>query len=280
MMLWPFRAAVLARDRCATRPCGYRNGREAPGRRGSDQATFPAREPPDALLPCHAAGCHALRRGRCRSEPARAGGHGGGPGGATWPRRPGRAWARTAGRRWSRRVRGRSAAGMRWSSSSRWRWRRRWSAGTGGCRLPGTRLITPGSGVAEDRLDALAGQADVIGQIAAGVTLRGKVKGAARRAMTPALTIRFTLLMTLMPSDADYAEVLAALMGDLARCRGSGRTRCRPRRWPAPGGRRSGPGRWSSCGTWCWPASTPSTATMTTGRSWWVTWTPARSTGR
>ena len=70
-------------------------------------------------------------------------------------------------------------------------------------------------GVAEDRLDALAGQADAIGQIAAGVTLRGKVKGAARRAMTPALTIRFTLLMTLMPSDADYAEVMAALMGDL-----------------------------------------------------------------
>jgi hypothetical protein len=71
-------------------------------------------------------------------------------------------------------------------------------------------------GVAEDRLDALAGQADAIGQIAAGVMLRGKVKGAARRAMTPALAIRFTLLMTLMPSDADYAEVMAALMGDLA----------------------------------------------------------------
>ncbi len=70
-------------------------------------------------------------------------------------------------------------------------------------------------GVAEDRLDALAGQADAIGKIAAGVTLRGKVKGAARRAMTPALAIRFTLLMTLMPSDADYAEVMAALMGDL-----------------------------------------------------------------
>jgi len=71
-------------------------------------------------------------------------------------------------------------------------------------------------GVAEDRLDALAGQGDAIGQIAAGVTLRGKVKGVARRAMTPALAIRFTLLMTLMPSDADYAEVMAALMGDLA----------------------------------------------------------------
>ena len=70
-------------------------------------------------------------------------------------------------------------------------------------------------GVAEDRLDALAGTADVIGQIAAAVTLEGKVKGAARRAMTPALTIRLTLLMTLMP-DADYAEVMAALLGDLA----------------------------------------------------------------
>jgi hypothetical protein len=71
-------------------------------------------------------------------------------------------------------------------------------------------------GVAEDRLDALAGQADVIGQVAGGVTLSGKVKGAARRAMTPALAIRLTLLMTLMPGDADYAEVMAALLGDLA----------------------------------------------------------------
>jgi hypothetical protein len=33
--------------------------------------------------------------------------------------------------------------------------------------------------------------------------------------MTPALAIRFTLLMTLMP-DADYTEVMAALLGDLA----------------------------------------------------------------
>ena len=71
-------------------------------------------------------------------------------------------------------------------------------------------------GVAEDRLDALAGQEDVIGQIAAGVRLGGKVKGAARRAMTSALTIRLTLLMTLMPGDADYTEVLATLLGDLA----------------------------------------------------------------
>ncbi len=67
-------------------------------------------------------------------------------------------------------------------------------------------------GVAEDRLDALAGQPDVIGQIAGGITLGGKVKGAARRAMTPALAIRFTLLMTLLP-DADYTEVLGGTAG-------------------------------------------------------------------
>ena len=40
-------------------------------------------------------------------------------------------------------------------------------------------------GVAEERIDALAGRRDVIGQIAAGVTLQGKVKGVARRAVTP-----------------------------------------------------------------------------------------------
>ncbi|HEY5990727.1 MAG TPA: hypothetical protein VIV12_30680, partial [Streptosporangiaceae bacterium] len=38
-------------------------------------------------------------------------------------------------------------------------------------------------GVAEERLDALCGSADVIGQVARAVTLKGK----ARRAMTPAL---------------------------------------------------------------------------------------------
>ena len=70
-------------------------------------------------------------------------------------------------------------------------------------------------GVAEDRLGALAGRPDVIGRIAARVTLQGKVKGAARRAMTPALAIRLVVLMTLMPS-ADYAEVMAAVIGDLA----------------------------------------------------------------
>jgi hypothetical protein len=70
-------------------------------------------------------------------------------------------------------------------------------------------------GLAEERLDALTGRPDVIGQIAAGITLTGKVKGKARRAMTPALAIRLILLMTLVPG-ADYPEVMAALIGDLA----------------------------------------------------------------
>src|SRR6266700_4233489 len=70
-------------------------------------------------------------------------------------------------------------------------------------------------GVAEDRLDVLTGRPDMIGQLAAAVALQGKVKGKARRAMTTALAIRFILLMTLMP-DADYCEVTAALLGDLA----------------------------------------------------------------
>jgi len=69
-------------------------------------------------------------------------------------------------------------------------------------------------GVAEDRLDELCGMPGMIDEIAAAVTLDGKVKGSARRAMTPALAIRFTLLMTLMP--ADYSEVMQALLGDLA----------------------------------------------------------------
>ena len=41
------------------------------------------------------------------------------------------------------------------------------------------------------------------------------MKGKARRAMTPGLAIRFVLLMTLMGT-ADYAEVMAGLLGDLA----------------------------------------------------------------
>ncbi len=71
-------------------------------------------------------------------------------------------------------------------------------------------------GLAEERLDELTGTPGVIDEVAATVILKGKVKGSVRRAMTPALAIRFTLLMTLMASDADYAEVRAALIGDLA----------------------------------------------------------------
>jgi hypothetical protein len=70
-------------------------------------------------------------------------------------------------------------------------------------------------GLAEDRLDELCGSAGTIDEIARQSMLEGRVKGAARRAMSPALATRLTLLMTLMP-DADYAEVMAALLGDLA----------------------------------------------------------------
>jgi hypothetical protein len=71
-------------------------------------------------------------------------------------------------------------------------------------------------GVAEQQLDALTGTPDTVGELARDVTLRGKkVKGVARRALTPALTIRLVLLTTLLP-EADYAEVVAALLGDLA----------------------------------------------------------------
>jgi len=69
-------------------------------------------------------------------------------------------------------------------------------------------------GLAEERLDELAGTPGVIDEIAAAAVLGGPVKGKARRAMTPALAIRFTLLMTLMP-DADYPAVIEALLGDL-----------------------------------------------------------------
>jgi hypothetical protein len=71
--------------------------------------------------------------------------------------------------------------------------------------------------------------------------------------MTPALTIRLTLLMTLMPGDADYAEVLTVLLGDLALVPWQRPYRCRSRRSPPPGGTRWGPGRCRNCGTGCWP---------------------------
>ena len=70
-------------------------------------------------------------------------------------------------------------------------------------------------GAAEERLDELCGIPGVIDQIAGAVTLGGKVKGVARRAMSPALATRFTLLMTLTP-DAGYPEVIGILLGDLA----------------------------------------------------------------
>jgi hypothetical protein len=68
-------------------------------------------------------------------------------------------------------------------------------------------------GVLEQQLDELAGPG-AIEEIAAQATLTGKVKGAARRAMTAAFAIRATVLMALRP-DADYSEVMAALAADL-----------------------------------------------------------------
>ena len=68
-------------------------------------------------------------------------------------------------------------------------------------------------GALEQQLDELAGPG-VIDEIAARATLTGKVKGEARRAMTAAFAIRATVLMGVMP-DADYGEVMAALLGDL-----------------------------------------------------------------
>ena len=69
-------------------------------------------------------------------------------------------------------------------------------------------------GLAGERLDELCGIPGVIDQIARSAVLGGRVKGAARQAMSPALAIRFTLLMTLAP-DADYAEAMDILLGDL-----------------------------------------------------------------
>jgi hypothetical protein len=68
-------------------------------------------------------------------------------------------------------------------------------------------------GALEQQLDELAGPG-MIEEIAARATLTGKVKGEARRAMTAALAIRATVLMGVLP-DADYGEVMAAVLGDL-----------------------------------------------------------------
>jgi hypothetical protein len=70
-------------------------------------------------------------------------------------------------------------------------------------------------GIIEQQLDEMTGQCGTIGQVAAQVTPRGKVKGSARRAMTMAAALRAVLLMTLMPA-AGYGEILSALFGDLA----------------------------------------------------------------
>jgi hypothetical protein len=70
-------------------------------------------------------------------------------------------------------------------------------------------------GVIEQQLDAMTGQPGTIGQVAAQVIPRGKVKGTARRSMTMAAALRAVLLMALMP-EAGYGEILAVLFGDLA----------------------------------------------------------------
>jgi hypothetical protein len=72
-------------------------------------------------------------------------------------------------------------------------------------------------GVIEQQLDELAGETGVIGRVASQTVLRdgSGVTGKRLRSMTVAVTLRATLLMALMP-DADYAEILAALFGDLA----------------------------------------------------------------
>ena len=68
-------------------------------------------------------------------------------------------------------------------------------------------------GALEQQLDDLLGPG-VIDEMAAQAELAGKVKGKARRAMTAALTIRASVLMALTP-DADYSDLMAALLGDL-----------------------------------------------------------------
>jgi Transposase DDE domain len=68
-------------------------------------------------------------------------------------------------------------------------------------------------GALEVELDRRCGPG-TIERIAAGVRLRGKVKGAVRREMSVGCTLRAVLLMTLMP-EADSREVLTVLLGDL-----------------------------------------------------------------
>jgi Insertion element 4 transposase N-terminal len=69
-------------------------------------------------------------------------------------------------------------------------------------------------GVLEEQLEGMVGPG-VVDELAKTVRLNGKVTGRARRVMTTAFVLRAVLLMTLMP-EADYTEVLTALLGDLA----------------------------------------------------------------
>ena len=132
-------------------------------------------------------------------------------------------------------------------------------------------------GIIERQLDAMTGQPGVIGQVAARVIPRGKVKGSARRSMTMAAALRAVLLMGLMPA-AGYGEVLAALFGDLPLLP-----------WHVPFGVptdtvlatwRDAAGRspCCCCRTWCSPRRTPSTWTMITAPSPPVTCAWALST--
>jgi hypothetical protein len=68
-------------------------------------------------------------------------------------------------------------------------------------------------GVLEEQLDAMT-EPGVIDELAKTVRLSGKVTGRTRRAMTTAFVLRAVVLMTLMP-EADYTEVMTALVGDL-----------------------------------------------------------------
>ena len=110
-------------------------------------------------------------------------------------------------------------------------------------------------GAAEERLDTLCGEPGVIDKAAAGVTLDGRVKGTARRAMTAAMVFRLVLLMNFMPGSSLRGGDRRAAGRPAAGAVGTGRTGCPLTRWRAPGGTRPGRRRWSSCGTGRWPAS-------------------------
>jgi hypothetical protein len=132
-------------------------------------------------------------------------------------------------------------------------------------------------GVLEAQLDEMAGPG-TIDELAKTVTLTGKVKGTARRAMTTALALRAVLAMTLM-ADADYSEVMTALLGDLGR-RAVAPPVCGPRRCFLSGGQRSARSRPNASSRRCWRQPAPSTTSMTGGRYTSVTCAWARSTGR